>query len=404
MPSTNVALATLLESDGSSSWRAKANKVDASVENIITSGTAENDGLIKIGSAVTGVGAVTSSYSFNVNSSGYSGGYSPMGGWTAGWMQNQDNLAEWGLYAKVGATTYGTISFQGQGTDWVRNTTGSAVTRNVNIFTPVYGLEKASGGADLTGIANQTFLDNAVDGIKNSSPNAFDTLGEIASALPSSANASAYINLNTSTRVHTFEANGSDTEFSVSHTSGNVDVFVDGSLYVPQLSDSASGATTLLTDFDYFSNDGSTSSVTQYAVDHTQESTLASGTELVKWIGNWGGEWGVKNYYNKTVVLTNGSRITTGGVTLDPSFNDPTYGPWFGFTANTGWPAGGFYRQSWGANITGAYSTDSVEYAYQMSTTSVNVPVKIETSGSSCSKIVFQFAPNSGQVITVKTY
>ena len=259
-------------------------------------------------------------------------------------------------------------------------------------------------GLNLTGLSNQTFLDNAVNGIKDSSPLAFDMLGEIANAVPSDSDASAFINLNTSTRMHTFTGDGSTTEFAVSHKSGNIDVFLDGVLQIPQLSDSASGATTLISSHEYFSNDGSTESVTQYAVDHTQESAIASGTELVRWIGNWGGEWGVRNYYNKTVVLMNGSRITTAGVTLDPSYNDPIYGPWFGFTANTGWPASGFYRQAWGANITGGYTTDSVEYAYQMSTTSVNVPSKIETSGTACSSVVFVDAPQSGQIVTVKTY
>ena len=57
----------------------KASKVSANVDNVISTGTAENDGLIKLGATVTGVGAVTSSYSVNVNASSYSSGYSPWG-------------------------------------------------------------------------------------------------------------------------------------------------------------------------------------------------------------------------------------------------------------------------------------------------------------------------------------
>ena len=416
---TNVALATLLESDGASSWRAKANKVNANVDNVISTGTAENNGLIKIGSTVTGVGAVTSSYSFGVDLIYYDSGYSPTGSWTAGWLQNQDNLEEWGLYAKVGATTYGTISFQGQGTDWIRNTsTTSIVTRNVNVVTPLYNLEKASGGADLTGLSNQTFLDNAVNGIKDSSPTAFDTLGEIASAIPSSENVSAYINLNTATRVHTFEANGSDTEFSVPHTSGNVDVFVDGSLYVPQLSDSASGATSLLTDFDYFSNDGTSATVETVTIDGSQSTASTAGSTALAANVNHN-EKTAYNFFGNGVpwVAFMQQDVTLSSFPVELNLDGTSdYGEWIGAQPNTGISiAGHGYRNQWSGGKWSTYTSPLIYYQevlyapqngfiYQVVRESSNQATKIETSGTSCSKICFQFAPNAGQIITVKTY
>ena len=286
-----------------------------------------------------------------------------MGPWTAGWLQNQDNLEEWGLYAKVGATTYGSISFQGQGTNWMRNTTGSVVTRNVNVFTPMYGLEKATGGADLTGLSSQTFLDNAVNGIKDSSPTAFDTLGEIASALPSSENVSAYINLNTSTRVHTFEANGSDTEFSVPHTSGNVDVFVDGSLYVPQLSDSTSGATTLLTDFDYFSNDGSSATVSTVTIDGSGESASTAGSTALAANMNHN-EKTAYNFFGTGVpwvaFMQQEVTLSSFPVELNPD-GTSDYGDWIG-AQPTSYSFSHGFRTDWAGGKWSTYTSPLIYY------------------------------------------
>ena len=416
MASLNEKLASLLEVGGAS-HRIKGNSLVASSIDLGVDHTGiSNNALLELTSGGNTIDDWEDSYVHGPQQTGYHAGVQIF---TTNWnpglgidfaIRDSEGYSgdtnNWGVYRwESHIPLVYKAPFQNIGTNWM---TAGHFSQDQHItftvMTPKASLKGYVAGADVTGLSDQTFLDNAVNGIKDSAPLAFDTLGEIASALPTNENASAFINLNTGTRVHTFTGDGITTNYAVSHKSGNIDVFVDGVLQVPQLSDSASGATTLISSHEYFSNDGSTQSVTQYAVDHTQESAIPSGTELVRWIGNWGGEWGVRNYYNKTVVLMNGSRITEAGVTLDPSYNDPTYGPWFGFTAHTGWPASGFYRQQWGANITGGYTTDSVEYAYQMSTTSVNVPAKIETSGTSCSSVVFVDAPQSGQVVTVKTY
>ena len=44
------------------------------------------------------------------------------------------------------------------------------------VMTAKSSLKGYVAGADLTGLGNQTFLDNAVNGVKDSAPLAFDTL------------------------------------------------------------------------------------------------------------------------------------------------------------------------------------------------------------------------------------
>ena len=391
MTTLNEKLASVLESDGANDFRTKANSVLGSTTDIGFGGPAVADGLIKIGASIAGVGTVTSSYTVQINY-----GYYPTSSWTAGYLQNQDNLAEWGLYSKIGGTTHGAISWQGVGTsDWFPDYTdpnnANNITKNVNVFTPRYDLESSSG-VDLTGLASQTFLDNGVNGVKDSTPTAFDTLGEIASSLPTSENVSAYINLNTSSRLHTIVGDGTTTDFSVTHKSGNIDVFVDGVLRVPQLSDSASGATTVLSSYDYHSMPGLVSYGTgQTIVDWNNPSTSknfqrSEFPDFWDWCATHGNPFTTSTSEPLTFEY-NGATETFTGIWLG-SYDNYPYGYGDVVKANNHGGLNGFLPAGGGATIT--------IYGEATSPSSA--------SGESCPKIVFSLAPGTGQVITVKTY
>ena len=90
------------------------------------------------------------------------------------------------------------------------------------------------------------------------------------------------------------------------------------------------------------------------------------------------------------------------------------YGDWIGGQPHLGWPMNG-YRNEWAGGKWSTYTSGltthgNVLYApqngmiYKVVRGSSNQTAKNETSGTSCSKICFQFAPNAGQIITVKTY
>jgi spore coat protein U-like protein len=394
MTTLNEKLASVLESDGANDFRTKANSVLGSTTDIGFGGPAVADGLIKIGASIAGVGTVTSSYTVQVNY-----GYYPSSSWTAGYLQNQDNLAEWGLYSKIGGTTHGAISWQGVGTaDWFPDYTdpnnANNITKNVNVFTPRYDLESSSG-VDLTGLASQTFLDNGVNGVKDSTPTAFDTLGEIASSLPTSENVSAYINLNTGSRLHTIVGDGTTTEFSVTHKSGNVDVFLDGVLQIPQLGDSTSGATSVISEYEYHSMPGLVTLGTgdTYTSLYSDQRlfTIPAFPDLWDWLiaqgaPVWGAPW------SGTPALTfeyNGATETYTGLTWVLYDTYSGAAPWVGHMLsyqNGG--LNGFLPQGGATNVTVKGDATSPS----------------STSGESCPKIVFSLAPGTGQVITVKTY
>ena len=274
-------------------------------------------------------------------------------------------------------------------------------------------------GADLTGLSNQTFLDNAVNGVKNSSPLAFDTLGEIANAVPSDSDASAFINLNTSTRMHTFTGDGSTTEFAVSHKSGNIDVFLDGVLQIPQLSDSASGATTLISSHEYFSNDGSTSALENLTL--SNEQTFSSGQVIIEYITNWGGEYmgfsnGTLGQGGGTYYVWDLDGVGFGNGAVIQVADKDTPGRWVAYRLNGGYMSSVSQRVNWTAGYWSDYTSGGSSwgqdmlnlagtgYAYNATLGSTTIPTKIETSGTACSSVVFVDAPQSGQIVTVKTY
>ena len=274
-------------------------------------------------------------------------------------------------------------------------------------------------GADLTGLSNQTFLDNAVNGIKNSSPIAFDTLGEIANAVPSTSNASAFISLNTGTRMHTFTGDGSSTEFAVAHKSGNIDVFLDGVLQIPQLSDSASGATTLISSHEYFSNDGSTSALENLTL--SNEQTFSAGQVIIEYITNWGGEYmgfsnGTLGQGGGTYYVWDLDGVGFGNGTVIQVADKDTPGRWVAYRLNGGYMSSVSQRVNWTAGYWSDYTSGGSSwgqdmlnlagtgYAYNATLGSTTIPTKIETSGTACSSVVFVDAPQSGQIVTVKTY
>ena len=290
--------------------------------------------------------------------------------------------------------------------DWMNGTNSAPNYIDMLDYMETSGLEltmyKASAGqyvntagVDMTGLGTQTFLDTGISGIKDSSPASFDTLGEIASAMPSNADVSAYINLNTGSRLHTIVGDGTTTDFSVTHNSGNVDVFVDGVLRIPHLSDSASGATTVLSSYDYYSKAGLVSLGTgdTYTSLYSDQRlfTRPAFPDLWDWLiaqgaPIWGAPW------SGTPALTfeyNGATATYTGLTW---VLYDTYGgaaPWVGHMLsyqNGG--LNGFLPQGGATNVTVKGEATSPS----------------STSGESCPKIVFQDAPMSGQTITVKTY
>ena len=128
-----------------------------------------------------------------------------------------------------------------------------------------FGLAAAGGAATVTGFqegtadtsayANQAYVDSAINGIKDSAPEAFDTLGEIAAAIPQTSAIQNFLRISSDQRKWSFLGNGSTTDYSVNHTAGNVDVYVDGVLQTPELKSSASGSTDVLSGYAYRSKD-----------------------------------------------------------------------------------------------------------------------------------------------------
>mgnify|MGYP001334353307 CR=1 FL=1 len=111
------------------------------------------------------------------------------------------------------------------------------------------------GTADTSAYANQAYVDSAINGIKNSAPEAFDTLGEIAAAIPQTTAVQNFLRIAGDQRKWVFIGNGSTTDYSVNHAAGNVDVYVDGVLQTPELKNSASGSTDVLSGYAYRSKD-----------------------------------------------------------------------------------------------------------------------------------------------------
>ncbi len=426
MPSLNQELASLL-TDDSGVKKIKSDGVTASTSDVGVSGATNNNSILKIADGIT-IGEVTESYTMSLVWGVY-----PQADWTDGYLQNADNPSEWGLYVQLApqagysSDVYGNVAngFQGVGTNWLQGaSTSTPTTRNVNVFTPIRNLETGSG-TDLTGLSNQTFLDNAVNGVKDSAPLAFDTLGEIATALPTNENASAFINLNTGTRVHTIVGDGSTTEFAISHTSGNIDVFKDGVLQVPKLSDSANGATSVLANHNYYSSDGTQGMIwtwstyvgtdqVQFGYDPGAGSAGDDGNKWEWWSG-WSG-WIASNLSWQSTY--------TWGIYRDPTVhpdNITDFGDmaqdWL-FDANiyqSGSYAGPQTRQGNVSNVQGRdmndmtirvmMPVDPVHYLLMNPSQTVGGPmVSQDTSGQSSSHVVFSIAPEANQVITIKTY
>jgi hypothetical protein len=273
-------------------------------------------------------------------------------------------------------------------------------------------------GVDMTGIATGNYLTTGVDSIKASTPTAFDTLGEIANALPTSGNVSAYISLNTGSRLHTLIGDGTTTEFSVTHNSGNIDVFVDGVLRVPQLSDSASGTTTVLSSYDYYSSDGTQGTTwtwSAYVGTNTVQFGYDSSDNKWEWWPGWGSAAGSYAGWNST---------NTWGIYRDPTVHPDSitdYGDmaqdWL-FTAgpyNSGTWNGTQTRQGSVSNVQGRAMTastiammmpvDPIHYLLSNPSGTTGGPmISQDASGQSSSHVVFTQAPEVDQVITVKTY
>ncbi len=271
MTSLNKELASLL-TDSSGAKKIKPTGVDASIGNIVNDlGGATNNAFLQISAGGTTFADWEDSYVHGPQQTGYHVGVQIFTvNWNPGFgidfaIRDSEGYSgdtnNWGVYRWFYQNAnVSRAPFQNIGTNWM---TAGHFSQDQHItftvMTPKTGLKGYVAGADLTGLGTQTFLDNAVDGIKNSAPLAFDTLGEIASALPTNENASAFINLNTGTRVHTVVGDGSTTDYSVTHKSGNIDVFVDGVLQVPKLAESTDGQTSIISSHEYFSSDGTQS-------------------------------------------------------------------------------------------------------------------------------------------------
>ena len=406
MPSTNITLASLFDGN----LKVKPTNVDASVPNLVsdTSGPQDNN-LLKIDLHYP----LETLDTANLQND-------PIGADGRCFQQSQFPLL-WSAAQISGWYAYGadelTLIYNGAsqsftgvtwnvenwGGNWLIKTQHAGIkafipdgASNVTVQAPAsVGTGTVKGlipDVDLTGIGSQTFLDNGINGIKDSSPTTFDTLGEIASSLPTSENVSAYINLNTGSRLHALIGDGTTTDFSVTHKSGNIDVFVDGVLRVPQLSDSASGATTVLSSYDYHSMPGLVSYGTgQTIVDWNNPSTSknfqrSEFPDFWDWCATHGNPFTTSTSEPLTFEY-NGATATFTGIWLG-SYDNYPYGYGDVVKANNHGGLNGFLPAGGGATIT--------IYGEATSPSSA--------SGESCPKIVFQDAPNAGQVITVKTY
>ena len=101
-------------------------------------------------------------------------------------------------------------------------------------------------GADLTAYADDSYINTHVTNLKNSAPASLDSVEELATALGSDSVVSDFVAWIPKQATTTFKGDGVTKDFVVAHDSGNVDVFVNGVLMIPELMDSASGATSVL--------------------------------------------------------------------------------------------------------------------------------------------------------------
>ena len=286
------------------------------------------------------------------------------------------------------------------------------------VMTAKSSLKGYVAGADLTGLSDQTFLDNAINGVKDSSPTAFDTLGEIATALPSSENASAFINLNTGTRVHTFTGDGSTTNYAVSHKSGNIDVFVDGVLQIPKLAESTDGQTSIISSHEYYSSDGTQTDAYVADSDYFYNSRTIRVHENQTSLHPQGtGQWDLytDQYHGIQIGSTAGfwrnpSDKTQKGSTFDPSLDfiyslGAQYSHGYGngrlissvLHTHSRYPNGLSDGES--LNSHGDYPLYKLAFV-----AGGGGYVSTDISGTTCSHIIFTQAPETDQVITVKTY
>tara|TARA_S200000501_G_scaffold372999_1_gene419200 strand:+ start:2076 stop:3848 length:1773 start_codon:yes stop_codon:yes gene_type:complete len=107
-------------------------------------------------------------------------------------------------------------------------------------------LSLGSVGADLSAYANDTYINTHITNIKNSAPTSLDSVEELANALGSDSVVSDFVAWIPKQTTTTFKGDGVTTDFVIPHDSGNVDVFVNGVLMIPELMDSSSGATSVL--------------------------------------------------------------------------------------------------------------------------------------------------------------